>query len=176
MATSSPFSFSAGSPMLPAPPPWLQDEAKRRLVSLLNHVLMQEPAAMDRLRAHAGKSVLASTAAFAMVFGQSVQLGLTVTPAGLFDLAAEEAKHALTLDVAAQTPMEIAQAFLSGKKPDVRVEGDVQLAADLQWLVDNLRWDVEEDLARLIGDVPARAMGDAVRTLMAAVRKFAAAA
>jgi ubiquinone biosynthesis accessory factor UbiJ len=160
--------------MLPSPPPWLQEEAKRRLVSLLNHVLMQEPAAMDRLRAQAGKSVLASTAAFAGFFGQSLQLALAVTPAGLFDVAADDASHALTLEVSAQTPLEIAQAFLSGKKPDVRVEGDVQLAADLQWLADNLRWDVEEDLARLVGDVPARAVGDAVRALVAAVRKFAA--
>lgn len=37
-------------------------------------------------------------------------------------------------------------------KPAVSIEGDVQLAAEVAWLVDNLRWDVEEDLSRLIGD------------------------
>ena len=37
-----------------------------------------------------------------------------------------------------------------GEKPAVTIDGDVQLAAELAWLSDNLRWDVEEDLARLI--------------------------
>jgi hypothetical protein len=41
----------------------------------------------------------------------------------------------------------------------VRIAGDVQLAAEVQWLVDHVRWDLEEDLSRVIGDAPAHAMG-----------------
>ncbi|MEN9537824.1 MAG: hypothetical protein RLZZ126_59, partial [Pseudomonadota bacterium] len=37
----------------------------------------------------------------------------------------------------------------------------------------HLRWDVEEDLARVLGDVPARALGDVARNIAAAVRRFA---
>jgi hypothetical protein len=33
----------------------------------------------------------------------------------------------------------------------VRIDGDVQFAGDIQWLADNLRWDIEDDLARLVG-------------------------
>ena len=40
-----------------APPPWAVHEAQHRLVLLLNHVLMQEPQAMDRLRRQAGRIV-----------------------------------------------------------------------------------------------------------------------
>ena len=36
-------------------------------------------------------------------------------------------------------------------------------AAEVQWLVDHVRWDLEEDLARLFGDAPAHAMGEVLR-------------
>ena len=34
--------------------------------------------------------------------------------------------------------------------------GDAALATDLNWLFDNLRWDVQDDLARIVGQAPAR--------------------
>ena len=40
-----------------APPAWAVHEAQHRLVLLLNHVLMQEPQAMDRLRRQQGRIV-----------------------------------------------------------------------------------------------------------------------
>jgi ubiquinone biosynthesis accessory factor UbiJ len=171
MVTSSPFSLPGGMPSIPpipTLPPWLQDEARRRLVSLVNHVLMQEPEAVVRLQGHVGKSVLVQ----AQVFRQPIDLAVVVTPAGLIDVAPIEAAHALTLEVLPQSPLEIAHAVLAGKKPDVRIEGDIQFAGELQWLTEHVRWDMEEDLARLVGDVPARVVGDAMRTLVAAVRKF----
>jgi ubiquinone biosynthesis accessory factor UbiJ len=163
MVTSSPFSLPV--PPLPPVPDWLQGEARRRVVSVLNHVLMQEPQAMERLKTQIGKSVLAQWREF--------RLGLLVTPAGLFDIAPATAAPALKVDVVPQSAMDIAQALLTGRKPDVRIEGDVQLAAELNWLADHLRWDVEEDLARVLGDVPARALGDVARNIAAAVRRFA---
>jgi ubiquinone biosynthesis accessory factor UbiJ len=36
------------------------------------------------------------------------------------------------------------------------VVGNAQLAADVSWLIDNLRWDVQDDLARVVGAGPAR--------------------
>ena len=39
------------------PPDWVVDELQNRLVLFLNHVLMQEPAAQDRLRRQKGKPV-----------------------------------------------------------------------------------------------------------------------
>jgi hypothetical protein len=56
----------------------------------------------------------------------------------------------------------------------VRIEGDVQFAAEVNWLVDHVRWDAEEDLSRLIGDAPAhtiawgigRGMAQALRTFV----------
>ena len=62
--------------------------------------------------------------------------------------------------------------MLRGDKPAVRIEGDVQLAADVNWLVDHVRWDIEEDLARVMGDAPAHTLGQAARNMAAALRQF----
>jgi ubiquinone biosynthesis protein UbiJ len=56
----------------------------------------------------------------------------------------------------------------------VRIAGDVQLAAEVQWLVDHVRWDLEEDLSRIIGDAPAHTAGQVVRRMADGVRQFVA--
>ena len=62
--------------------------------------------------------------------------------------------------------------LMGGERPAVRVEGDVQLAADVNWLVDHLRWDIEEDLSRVIGDAPAHALARAARDAAQALQQF----
>ena len=56
----------------------------------------------------------------------------------------------------------------------MRIAGDVQLAAEVQWLVDHVRWDLEEDLARVFGDAPAHAMAQVGGRIADAVRQFVA--
>lgn len=168
MATRSPFPFldslfdAFGGRL--APPPWAVHEAQHRLVLLLNHVLMQEPQAMERLRRQAGRIVEGRWHIF--------HVRLVATPAGLLDLADPAAAPDLTLTVADDSPWTLAQAALRGDKPPVRIAGDVQFAAEVNWLVDHVRWDLEEDLARVIGDAPAHALAQAVRGMAEALRRF----
>jgi len=63
---------------------------------------------------------------------------------------------------------------VQGGKPAVRVEGDVQLAADVNWLTDHVRWDLEADLARIVGDVPAHMLVSNGRKLAQALQDFVA--
>ena len=86
------------------------------------------------------------------------------------DLADADAKPDLMLTVTEPSPLSLAQAVFSGNKPAVRIEGDVQLAAEINWLVDHVRWDLEEDLSRVIGDAPAHAVGQAARAVADALR------
>ena len=158
MATQSPFSFLT-------PPTWAIDEAQRRIVLLLNHILIQEKEATGRLARQKGSVVLMQWRFFS--------LKLVVTPAGLLDLADAGALPDLTLLLTQDSPMAIAQAVLRGDKPGVRIEGDVQLAAEINWLADHIRWDIEEDVSRIMGDVPAHLLGRAVRAMGAALRQFA---
>lgn len=157
MATSSPFFM---------PPPWLIDESRRRIVLLLNHVLMQEPEAMSRLMRQKGQSV--------QMKWREIELHLVVTPAGLFDVADDTTKADLLLEVLPQSPFALVQNLLQGTKPDVRIEGDVQLAAEVNWLADHVRWDIEEDLARIVGDVPARMLTQAAIQVRETINRLAA--
>jgi ubiquinone biosynthesis accessory factor UbiJ len=50
---------------------------------------------------------------------------------------------------------------------EARVSGDTELAAALSFVAANLRWEFEEDLSRVVGDVPAHRAG---QTLRAAAR------
>ncbi len=112
----------------------------------------------------------------AVVKWRDIAIKFIVTPAGLLDLAMAESVPDLTLEVTQQSPLQIVQALLKGDKPEIRIEGDVQLAAEVNWLVDHVRWDVEEDLARIVGDVPAHAIGQAARRFGDALRGFGQAA
>ena len=168
MATQSPFSFVEGIlqnfniPL--TPPAWVVEESHRRIVLLINHVLMQEPQAMERLMRQKGSVVLSQWKQFTFK--------LVVTPAGLFDLATPDANADLTLVVTEDSPLVLAQSMMQGEKPPVRIEGDVQLAAEVNWLVDHVRWDMEEDLARIVGDAPAHAMGQIARAIAQALQQF----
>jgi ubiquinone biosynthesis accessory factor UbiJ len=166
MNTTTPFSFLESIATRFQPPAWVVDEGQQRLVLFLNHVLMQEKQAQDRLLRQKGRVVHLRWGLFA--------IDLVVTPAGLVDRAQPAAKPDLLLAVATESPLTVMQSVLAGKPPPVKIEGDVQLAAELGWLAENLRWDAEEDLSRLIGDAPAHAVADAGRRIFAGLKQFLA--
>jgi ubiquinone biosynthesis accessory factor UbiJ len=168
MNTTSPFSFLESLATRFQPPAWVVDETLQRLVLFLNHVLMQEKEAQDRLARKNGSVLHIRWGLFA--------LDLLITPAGLLDKASSAAKPDLLIAVAVDSPMTLLQSLMAGKPPPVKIEGDVQLAAELGWLAENLRWDFEEDLSRVVGDVPAHAMADAARRVGQAVKSFLATA
>lgn len=165
---SSPFSFldslfdRVGERI--RPPPWAVHEVQHRIVLFLNHVLQQEPEAQQRLARQQGRVVQ-----FQWRF---VTLCLTATPAGLLDLAPEGVVPELTLNLTESSPFGLVRSTLQGDKPAVRIVGDVQLAAEVNWLVDHVRWDVEDDLARVVGGVPAHTIAQAARRVAGALRQF----
>ena len=119
---------------------------------------------MDRLRRQQGKRLQLSWGGFEFV--------LQPTPAGLLAVSQQGAEPDLRLRVAEASPLALAQSVLAGAKPPVEIQGDVQLAAEVAWLVDNVRWDVEEDLARLLGDPVAHQLAAAGRMLVQGLRSF----
>lgn len=148
------------------PPDWAVEETQRRIILLINHVLMQEPRATERLARQKGRSML--------VQWQAYSFKVMFTPAGLLDLAGSSASPDLVLTLTETSPVALVQGWVAGDKPAVRIEGDVQLAADVNWLSDHVRWDVEADLARIVGDVPAHLLVDGTRKIAAALSQFVA--
>ena len=149
------------------PPVWVIDELQNRLVLFLNHVLQQESAATERLRRQAGKPLRVQWGEF--------HLCVAPTRAGLLErVDPEQQPPELTVTLAQASPFDVAKRVLSGEKPAVDIQGDVQFAAEVAWLVDNVRWDVEEDLSRLMGDAAAHTVVGAARQAAQALKGFAA--
>ena len=146
------------------PPAWLVDEAQQRLVLFLNHVLMHEPQAQQRLLRQKGRRV--------QLRWRDLHFEVAFTPAGLLERQAPSEQADLVLSLNEPSPFELVKTVMQGQRPPVRIEGDVQLAAEVNWLVDHVRWDPEEDLARLIGDVPAHRLASAGRRTAEALRDF----
>jgi ubiquinone biosynthesis protein UbiJ len=83
-----------------------------------------------------------------------------ISPAGLVEWIEEPSALPPDLRVsidAANPAAAVARAF-TGERPSINVSGDAAFAGDLDWLIDNLRWDVQDDLARIVGDGPAQAI------------------
>jgi ubiquinone biosynthesis accessory factor UbiJ len=154
---------------LPQPPDWLMHEIKQRLVLLLNHVLQQEPQAMQRLQRKKGQAV-------GMEFGKFAIL-LEATAAGLVDQVSTSSSTSpatppdLRIKVLDDNPLALAQILLRGDKPRMEISGDVMLAAEINWLVDHVRWDVEEDLSRIMGDVPAHGLMQALKPVLKGLKE-----
>lgn len=131
-----------------------------RLVLLVNHVLSAEPMAGQRLRPHAGKCIqLQLRDTPTLLSWLPSELMVVVTAAGLLDwqpnaIGITDAAD-LVATVDASHPAQALAGAAAGRRPRVEVAGDAAFATDVSWLVDHLRWDVQDDLARLLGDGPA---------------------
>lgn len=188
MVSAAPYNLAMPSSLTS----WLAPAALARLVLLLNHVVASEPQAGLRLRPHAGRTIdlrfsgnplsqLPPMLAGLLPSGLTPPpVSLRVTPAGLFELveATPAAEHTppdaapgtdaagLTLTVRLDDPLAMLRQGLRGQRPEVQIEGDAALAETASWLMKNLRWDLEDDVARWLGHTPAellRQLGEQVR-------------
>jgi len=129
------------------PLPDLFGSPARLAAALLNHLLRGQPWLRERLVPFAGRGVRIEAAPLPA-------LALAIEPSG-------------ELREAAAAPAEATVRFSPGvlarlgagdpaARAEVDVRGDAQLAAALAGVARELRWDAEEDLSRVIGDIPAR--------------------
>jgi ubiquinone biosynthesis accessory factor UbiJ len=160
----------------------LAPAAMARTTLVLNHVLAAEPVATERLRPHAGRRIEIRPQAWPALLPPLPRLAFAVTPAGLLDWdgQASGAPADLTVRFDASNPALLATRALAGETPQVEIDGDAQLAADVNWLLQNLRWDVEADLERVLGPAAAhqvvRLGGGLARGVKAAAQAAAQAA
>lgn len=146
------------------PPTWLVRELQDKLVIVLNHVLSQEPAAMERLRRQQGRQIA--------VAWREHHLQWRITPAGLLERATAVQGADLRVQISEQSPVNLMQGLVKGDKPAMRIEGDVMLASEINWLVDHVRWDAEEDLSRIVGDAAAHRVVTVAKRVVQALSEF----
>ncbi|TMH01248.1 MAG: hypothetical protein E6H79_15675 [Betaproteobacteria bacterium] len=129
-----------------------------RLTLIANHVLHGEASATERLRAHTGRSIAFELRQWPALMPPPPPLVFRITPAGLLEWCGDAPPPQIDLraGVDASNPALLLMQGLAGERPRVDVQGDAALATDVNWLVENLRWDIEDDLERAFGPVPAR--------------------
>ena len=118
----------------------------------LNHLLADAPWARERLAPFAGRT--------AVLHFRPLEIGLGIDNDGYFTEAATAEP-----DVSLELPLASLPKAIGGADAlmaDIRISGNAELADALGFVLRKLRWDGEEALARLIGDVAAhRAVGTA---------------
>jgi ubiquinone biosynthesis protein UbiJ len=123
----------------------------------VNHLLARESWARDRLTPYAGKT--------ARLVVPPVTLTLLVQPDGY--LAAVEEHDAGEVDVSIALAGDAVAAFLQGGQAavmkQVKIDGDAEFATQIAKLAEHLRWEPEEDLAKLVGDAAAHRIATFVR-------------
>lgn len=94
--------------------------------------------------------------------GQSISIAL---PIGDFQIAIQEGifvnegntnLSSVILVITQEAIWTFLKEGKSGAMKFVKISGDIDFAADLNRLAVDLKWEVEEDLSKLVGDAPAR--------------------
>jgi ubiquinone biosynthesis protein UbiJ len=121
----------------------------RATTRILNHVLTGEGWARERLRAFSGQHL--------RLVGGPLALDLAVDHDGLFrsaDASAGEAP-AVTIELPGDAPFRLLNGGREAVFAAARLTGAADFAETLAFVFRNLRWDVEDDLSGLLGDVTA---------------------
>ena len=122
------------------------------------HVLQPASWARQRLAEHAGKQVLVRLPVGTILACISADGGI--------DSGNGDAPPDLTVTL---SPAAAAKWLVDreGAWRAARIEGDGELASAISYVVANLRWDYEEDLSQVIGDIAAHRIARGVQRLSA---------
>ena len=125
---------------------------------LVNRVLRDYPLAGERLARFAGKIARFQSGPF--------DLRLMVAGDGAVEVAPSMAEPDLLVRIPPALLPRLAAAEETAFK-EVAFEGDAEFAQEVSYLARNLKWDVEEDLSRVTGDIVAHRIVSGARDLHA---------
>jgi ubiquinone biosynthesis protein UbiJ len=122
----------------------------------INHLLRGASWARDALKPFAGRTARIEALPFAFA--------LTVVENGGITPAAAGAAPDVTLRVTPGLLLRLAARDENAWR-EIDIAGDADFASAIHHVARNLRWDVEEDLSRVFGDIAAHRMVETGRTM-----------
>jgi ubiquinone biosynthesis protein UbiJ len=122
------------------------------LAAAVNHLLRSASWARERLKPFAGRAVRFDVAPFTAT--------LEIRDNG--EVAASTAEPAASFKLTPVLAMRVAAADANAWR-EVETSGDLSLAREVLAIAQNLRWDFEEDLSRVFGDIVAHRLAGAGR-------------
>lgn len=136
-------------------------EALARLTLLMNHVIAAEPEATRRLASQTGGTIGLEWQRWPSLLPPAPRAAWHITPAGLLELDDDSTQTGTGAELLVGLDHQALLGWLLGgaaSRPPMEIHGDAALAAEVSWLAENLRWDIEDDLARVVGNAPAHQM------------------
>jgi ubiquinone biosynthesis protein UbiJ len=115
-------------------------------LGIVNHLLAGEGWARERLQPFAGQTARLELGA--------LTLPLAISPHGLFVAGERNLAPSVTITLPADAPLR-ALTDRPALFASARLSGSAELAECLGFVFRNLRWDVESDLAQVVGDIAA---------------------
>ena len=128
----------------------------------LQHLTSQNQWSRAHLQPFAGKVVQ-----FDIAF---IKTNLLILEDGSLAIAGETASPEASI----HAPPSLVLRILAGDesaKTQIKIEGDAHLAAELGKVLQHMRWDVEEDLSKLVGDIAANKTATAAKKTFAETKK-----
>lgn len=133
-------------------------------LSATNHLLSQSGWARTRLQPHAGRTARLTIAPLA-------DLDFSVSVEGYFAAwSGEDAPEVLLRLAAVDLPKLLVDGLETAMR-HVRIEGNAEFADALGFVFRHLRWDAEEDLSRVFGDIAAHRMVEGGKQLVGEGRR-----
>lgn len=118
---------------------------------LLQHLITQNSWANTMLQPFAGKSIQFNIGLFAS--------SLVILENGTLAFAGETN----TPDAIVSIPLSLLPRLIAkdeSAKMQIHIEADTHLASELAKVFANMRWDYEDDLSKVVGDIPANKIGE----------------
>ncbi len=129
-------------------------------IRLLNHLILAENWAQARLIGHSGAQVVIESGLLVV--------RLAIDEHGLF----QSGDSAHEPDVRITLPADVPVRLLLSRDSlfsSVKLDGSADIAESLAFVLRNLQWDAEADLAELVGDIPAHRFARLARTMAVAI-------
>ena len=124
-----------------------------------NHLLAQAGWARQRLQPHAGRTAR-------LVLSPVAEIDFSVANDGqLAEWSGEEAPEVSLRLAVADLPRLLVDGLETTMR-HVRIEGNAEFAEALGFVFRHLRWDAEEDLSRLFGDIAAHRLVEGGRKVV----------
>ena len=135
---------------------------KSLFTRLLQHLIAQNSWANPLLQPYAGKSVQFNVAL--------LNASLLVLENGSLAIAGETNVPDATISMSPSLLLRLI-AKDEAAKLLIKIEGDTELATALSKVLSHMRWDYEDDLSKLMGDVPAYELSKLARHTAATAKE-----
>ena len=132
----------------------------------LQHLTNQNNWSREYLLPFAGKVVQ-----FDIAF---IKTNLLILEDGSMSIAGETAAQSIGLGANIHAPPSLVLRMLAGDesaKTQIKIDGDTHLAAELGKVLQHMRWDVEEDLSKIVGDIAANKTTSAAKSVFLEAKK-----